>query len=108
MFALQARCGNVRFRGLLRRSSSCSDQSWQLDEIVSGHRPDELEVELFDATQHGPRRPADGLAPPERLLDALALLFDTADFVAHMRTFNVTPHIAQNTSGRRSAIDEPH
>ena len=31
--------------------------------------------------------------------------FDTADFVADMRTFNVTPHIAQNTSGRRSAID---
>jgi transposase len=31
--------------------------------------------------------------------------FDTADFVADMRTFNVTPHIAQNTSGRYSAID---
>ena len=31
--------------------------------------------------------------------------FDTADFVADMRAFNVTPHIAQNTTGRRSAID---
>ncbi len=31
--------------------------------------------------------------------------FDTANFVADMRTFNVTPHIAQNTTGRRSAID---
>jgi transposase len=31
--------------------------------------------------------------------------FDTVDFVADMRAFNVTPHIAQNTSGRRSAID---
>jgi transposase len=31
--------------------------------------------------------------------------FDTADFVADMRAFQVTPHIAQNTSHRRSAID---
>jgi len=31
--------------------------------------------------------------------------FDTADFVADMRALNVTPHIAQNTNGRRSAID---
>jgi transposase len=31
--------------------------------------------------------------------------YDTADFVADLRALNVTPHIAQNTSGRRSAID---
>jgi transposase len=31
--------------------------------------------------------------------------FDTADFVADMRALQVTPHIAQNTSHRRSAID---
>ena len=31
--------------------------------------------------------------------------FDTADFVADMRAFNVMPHIAQNTTARRSAID---
>jgi hypothetical protein len=31
--------------------------------------------------------------------------FDTADFVAELREINVTPHLAQNTSGRRSAID---
>ena len=31
--------------------------------------------------------------------------FDTTDFVADMRALNVTPHVAQNTSGRRSAID---
>jgi hypothetical protein len=31
--------------------------------------------------------------------------FDTTDFVADMRDFNVTPHIAQNASNRRSAID---
>ena len=31
--------------------------------------------------------------------------FDTADFVNQLRSMNVTPHVAQNTSGRRSAID---
>jgi len=32
--------------------------------------------------------------------------FDTGDFVDAMRDLNVTPHVAQNTTRRRSAIDE--
>jgi transposase len=31
--------------------------------------------------------------------------FDTRDFVTEMREINVTPHVAQNDNGRRSAID---
>jgi transposase len=31
--------------------------------------------------------------------------YDAADFVEELRTFNVRPHVARNTSGRRSAID---
>ena len=31
--------------------------------------------------------------------------YDTKDFVTDLRAMNVTPHVAQNTSGRRSAID---
>jgi transposase len=31
--------------------------------------------------------------------------YDAADFVEELRTVNVRPHVAQNTSGRRSAID---
>jgi transposase len=31
--------------------------------------------------------------------------YDTADFVEELRTMNVRPHVAQNTSRRRSAID---
>ncbi len=31
--------------------------------------------------------------------------YDTQDFVNELRTMRVTPHVAQNTSGRRSAID---
>src|SRR5262249_57045553 len=32
--------------------------------------------------------------------------FDMADFVSDMRDFNVTPHVAQNTTNRLSAIDD--
>jgi transposase len=31
--------------------------------------------------------------------------FDAQDFVGELREINVTPHVAQNTNGRRSAID---
>ena len=31
--------------------------------------------------------------------------YDTRDFVAQARSLEVTPHVAQNTSGRKSAID---
>jgi hypothetical protein len=31
--------------------------------------------------------------------------YDVAEFDADLREFNVTPHVAQNTSNRRSAID---
>jgi hypothetical protein len=31
--------------------------------------------------------------------------YNTADFVAEMRRLGVTPHVSQNTNGRRSAID---
>jgi hypothetical protein len=32
--------------------------------------------------------------------------YDTADFVEELRTMNARPHVAQNRSGRRSAIDQ--
>src|ERR1051326_5977573 len=31
--------------------------------------------------------------------------YDTREFVERMRTEGVTPHVAQNTTGRRSAVD---
>ncbi len=31
--------------------------------------------------------------------------YDSADFVKELRSMRVTPHVAQNTSGRRSAMD---
>jgi hypothetical protein len=32
--------------------------------------------------------------------------YDTQDFVATLREFNVTPHVAQNDRNRKSAIDQ--
>jgi hypothetical protein len=63
-------------------SGGCSDQPGQLDEIVGSHCQRELEVELLNTTQHWPRQSADGLAPPEWLLNPLALLL--ADLVPTM------------------------
>src|SRR5262245_19791467 len=31
--------------------------------------------------------------------------YDVAEFVGDLRAYNVTPHVAQNTTNRRSAID---
>ncbi|MCI0755506.1 IS5 family transposase [Teichococcus vastitatis] len=42
---------------------------------------------------------------PQRLTLGGDKGFDTGNFVAELREINVTPHVAQNTSGRRSAID---
>src|ERR1700681_5114142 len=56
--------------------ASCSglDELWQADQIVTRHRQGELEAEFSDPPEHGPRKPADRLAPAEWLLDALSLL----------------------------------
>lgn len=42
---------------------------------------------------------------PSRITLAADKAYDTADFVNELRSMNVTPHVAQNTSGRSSAID---
>jgi IS5 family transposase len=60
--------------------------------------------------------PATGTAECETALDMMAdrngrrtvggdKLYDTAAFVAACRALGVTPHVAQNTKNRRSAID---
>ena len=42
---------------------------------------------------------------PRRITLAGDKGFDTRDFVDELREINVTAHLAQNTAGRRSAID---
>jgi len=46
------------------------------------------------------------IAGSRRLTVGADKAFDTAEFVEALRMLEVTPHVAQNTTGRRSAIDE--
>lgn len=68
--------------------------------------------------RHSRLTPATGKAEREAAVEMVALIpgrhrlslgadkaFDTQDFVTEIRELNVIPHVAQNTSGRRSAID---
>ena len=45
------------------------------------------------------------LADGQRITLGADKAYDTTDFVAEMRRLGVTPHVSQNTNGRRSAID---
>src|SRR4051812_453940 len=42
---------------------------------------------------------------PQRITLGADKAYDAEDFVNELRSMRVTPHVAQNTSGRRSAID---
>jgi transposase len=63
---------------------------------VSGHAE---RLAALDMVQHRADRPCAVTLGADRG-------YDTADFVEELRTMNVRPHVAQNTSGRRSAIDQ--
>ena len=67
-----------------------------------------VDVELSEADGYGERAAA--LAMLERSVRGRATLgadraYDTRDFVAAVRARGVTPHVARNDRGRRSAID---
>ena len=62
---------------------------------VSGHAE---RLAALDMVQHVADRPCAVTLGADRGYDA-------ADFVEELRTMNVRPHVAQNISGRRSAID---
>ena len=63
---------------------------------VSGHAE---RLEALDMVQHVADRPCAVTLGADRGYDA-------ADFVEELRGINVRPHVAQNSSGRRSAIDK--
>ena len=68
-----------------------------------------VDARLTHATGTAERAAAAGmlgeLPPGGRITVGADKLFDTQDFVAEMRRLGVTPHVAQHTNGRRSAID---
>jgi transposase len=63
---------------------------------VSGHAE---RLAALDMVQHVAERPRAVTLGADRGYDA-------ADFVEELRSLNVRPHVAQNVSGRRSAIDK--
>jgi len=69
-----------------------------------------VDAELTRASGHAERLAAlamlDRLATVSPITLAADRGFDARDFVMELRERRVTPHIARNTSGRRSAIDE--
>ena len=68
-----------------------------------------VKTAVTPATGHGERDAAlvmiETLPSARRITVAADKGYDTRDFVAELRQMRVTPHIAQHTAGRRSAID---
>jgi transposase len=68
-----------------------------------------VKTAVTPATGHGERDAAlvmiETLSSARRITVAADKGYDTRDFVAELRHMGVTPHIAQHTAGRRSAID---
>jgi transposase len=68
-----------------------------------------VEAELTLATGTAEREAAcamvDELEDEHRITVGADKAYDSRDFVADMRRLGVTPHVSQNTNGRRSAID---
>jgi hypothetical protein len=55
--------------------------------------------------QIGDKRGYCTLSGRHRITLAADKAYDVADFIAKLRALGVTPHVAQNTTNRRSAID---
>ncbi len=49
---------------------------------------------------------AEALPPRKRVTLGGDKAYDTQEFVRELRGMNITPHVAQNTTNRRSAVDE--
>jgi transposase len=64
--------------------------------LVSGHAERLAALDMIEPVAERPRAVTLGADKS----------YDAADFVEELRTLNVRPHVAQNTSGRRSAIDQ--
>jgi IS5 family transposase len=63
--------------------------------LAGGHAERVAALHLIEPHADGPRRVTLGADKA----------YDAQDFVNELRTMNVTPHVAQNTNGRNSAID---
>ena len=94
---------------LFKKGSGQAARLCYMGHVLTEHRHGlVVEVELTEATGHGEREAA--LRMLERRGGGHATLgagrgYDTRDFVAGLRARGVTPHVAQNDTRRRSAVD---
>lgn len=81
-----------------------------LGHVLMEHRSGLIvKATVTPADGHGERDAAlmmiEGIPGRQRVTVAADKGYDTRDFVAGLRAMQVTPHLAQHTTGRRSAID---
>lgn len=74
--------------------------------VATGTAEPEMAEDLVERLAETPDELDEPLAGSRRRTVGADKAFDTAGFVDAMRDLNVTPHVAQNTTNRRSAIDE--
>src|SRR5256885_15393669 len=76
---------------------------------TEGKDRETVDARLTPATGHAEREAALAMAPAiagaHRVTLGADKGYDTRDFVASLRGLQVTPHVAQNTTNRSSAID---
>src|ERR1700689_956313 len=95
---------------LYKKSPGASAMLCHMGHVVMENRNGlVVATELTPATGTAEREAAmamiEDLAGNQRITLAADKAYDTADFVAEMRRLRGTPHVTQNTKGRRSAID---
>ena len=95
---------------LYRKSNNTGAQLSYMGHVLMEHRSGLVRsAHVTLAGGHGEREAAlamlSKLGGRRRRTLAADKAYDTADFVAACRALGVTPHVAQNTNGRRSAID---
>jgi transposase len=81
-----------------------------LGHVLMEHRSGLIvKATVTPADGHGERDAAlvmlEGVPGRHRITVATDKGYDTRDFIANLRAMDVTPHVAQQTTGRRSAID---
>jgi transposase len=96
---------------LFRKSSNAAAELSYMGHLLIENRTGLIaDAELTQATGYAERQAATDMlerlpATKRRRTVAADKAYDTKDFVADVRGLGFTPHLAQNTSNRRSAID---
>jgi hypothetical protein len=96
---------------LYRKSSGQPARQYYLGKVLMENRNGLLaDAELTRARGWAERAAAEAMieivAPAGGVTLGADRAYDKAEHVSNLRTIEVTPHVAQNTNGRRSAIDD--